>query len=115
MSTISIPDIGSLVQSLTGHASSAGLVDGIIGAIAMQTATNAATAALTSPAVLKAADPTGIVSGIAAHIGVPLPAGATMTPAVAPAAKPVITATQANVLTAAQLSLLYPNGFTISG
>jgi hypothetical protein len=74
-------DLGEIVTTLTGHASSAGLVGGLAAAVATQAITNAAVKALTNTDVLHSLNPLGLQ--------LPLPLGQN---APAPAAAPAINA-----------------------
>lgn len=100
--------LGALNTAVSGTAgqSLSGAETQLFSAVAVGAISSALLKSLQHPDVQAALNPLGLTIP-----GVPTAAAATP----ATPAKPVITAAQAAVLTAAQLSVLYPNGFQISG
>lgn len=109
MASINLSGISDAIGSLIGANSTttaSSVAQQLVTSVALGAASSAILAAIQHPDVQKALNPLGLPL-------IPGPTTSAGTPA-ASTTKPVVTTAAAAVLTAAQLSVLYPNGFTVS-
>jgi hypothetical protein len=109
MASINLSGISDAIGSLIGANSTttaSSVAQQLVTSVALGAASSAILAAIQHPDVQKALNPLGLPQLIGTTASTATPAASTT--------KPVVTAAAAAVLTAAQLSVLYPNGFTVS-
>jgi hypothetical protein len=88
-------DLQAIITTLTGHATSGGLIAGLGAAVATQAITSAATTALTNHSVLASLDPLGLFPSL--HSAA-VPVSATPVAPVAPTGPKTITLAQLSAI-----------------